>query len=71
MHMSALFDAKNIGFCDIYVSARTRRGQFFSILCGRLLWTGSKQLGKQKIPPDLWYLGYPRMIYRTQPKGHT
>jgi len=52
MHMSALFEAKNLGFFVIYgVSARTRGvepartfcghgrgGQFFEILCGRPLW---------------------------------
>jgi len=51
MWMSAFFAAKNIGFFEMYgVSARTRGvepvrtfcgrgGQFFAILCGRLLWT--------------------------------
>jgi len=40
MRTSALFGAKNAGFFKIYgVSARTRGGQFFAILCGRLLWT--------------------------------
>jgi len=55
MRTSALFGAKNIGFFEIYgVSARTRKegvepvrtffgkgegGQFFAILCVRLLWT--------------------------------
>jgi len=50
MRTSALFGAKNFGFFEIYsVSARTKgelsqceqegREQFFSILCGRFLWT--------------------------------
>jgi len=50
MQMSALFEAKNFGFFKIYgVSVWTRRvepvrttgkkGQFFAILCGHLLWT--------------------------------
>jgi len=55
MRTSALFSAKNFAFFKIYgVSTRTRvervepvrtffgqgwRGQFFAILCGRLLWT--------------------------------
>jgi len=57
MWMSALFGAKIIGFFEIYgVSARTRgvksvrtffgkgeRGQFFAILCRRLLWTAPYQ----------------------------
>jgi len=52
--MSILFGAKHFGFFEIYgvLSARTkgvelvqtfcgqaRRGNFFAILCGRLLWT--------------------------------
>jgi len=54
MRTSALFGEKNFGFFEIYsVSAWTRRGvesvrargkggQFFAILCGRLLWTAPK-----------------------------
>jgi len=42
MRTSALFNAKVCGFFEIYgVSARARwerGGQFFAILCGRLLW---------------------------------
>jgi len=55
MRTSVLFGAKNFGFIEIYgVSVRTKGrefnqcghfadkgvgGQFFAILCGRLLWT--------------------------------
>jgi len=46
MRKFALFGAKNFKFFEIYgLSARTsgggqcrQRGQFFAILCGRLLW---------------------------------
>jgi len=62
MRTSALFDAQNFGFFEIYgVSVRTRevesvrtfrgqreRGQFFTILCGRPLWTASKNLFEYK-----------------------
>jgi len=53
MRTSALFDAMNLGYFEIYgVSSRTRgrgfcqcgqggRGKFFAILCGRPLWTAS------------------------------
>jgi len=57
MRTSALFGAKTFKFFKIYgVSARTRglssadilrtrgRGQFFAILCRRLLWTAPKQV---------------------------
>jgi len=38
MRTSALFGVKNLEFFEIYgVSARTKGGQFFAILCGRLL----------------------------------
>jgi len=54
MRTSALFGAKNFGFFEIYWLVRTDKGgvepvqtycrqggggQFFAILCGRLLWT--------------------------------
>jgi len=48
MRTSTLFGAKSFGFFEIYiVSARIgaggRGGQFFMILCGRLLWTVPKE----------------------------
>jgi len=64
MRTSAFFGAKTFGFFEVYgVSARTRgvgpvrgfcgqggRGQFFTILCGRLLWTAPyKAVTKLKI----------------------
>jgi len=40
MRTSELFGKKNIELFVIYgVSVRTGGGQFFAILCGRLLWT--------------------------------
>jgi len=47
MRFSTLFGAKNFEFFQIYgMSTRTRvsRGQFFAILCGRLLWTAPNHI---------------------------
>jgi len=46
MRTSALFGVKNSGFFEIYGgSARImgEKGQFFAILCGRLLWMAPKE----------------------------
>jgi len=44
MRTSALFGSKNFGFFRVYVCphGQGEGGQFFAILCGRLLWTAPK-----------------------------
>jgi len=80
MRTSALLNAKNFGFFEIYgVSAQTRgsglsqcghfagkEGQFFAMLCGRLLWTAlTTYILKMCVMFHLSILSANRNRYRT------